>query len=141
MILNSGHLCAIFRIIPNKLMRHLFLSVLLITSCLSSTVLAQSTQPHYGHEQHRRALGTVTGRVQLSDGQVAEQVSVRIKGSGRGTVTAADGSFTLKAPAGWLVITVSCLGCVGQEVAVEATPFPVRVPDSLLCLSNGPGGR
>lgn len=117
-------------------MRHLFLSVLLITSCLSSTVLAQSTQPHYGHEQHRRALGTVTGRVQLSDGQVAEQVSVRIKGSGRGTVTAADGSFTLKAPAGWLVITVSCLGCVGQEVAVEVrSGQATEVP--LLTLARG----
>ncbi|GAA4048981.1 hypothetical protein GCM10022409_39370 [Hymenobacter glaciei] len=67
-------------------------------------------------------MGTVTGRVQLADGQPAEQVSVRIKGSERGTVTAADGSFVLRAPAGWQAIVVSCLGCVGQEAAVEVRP-------------------
>ena len=67
-------------------------------------------------------MGTVTGRVLLADGQPAEQVSVRVKGSERGTVTAADGSFTLRAPAGWQAIAVNCLGCVGQEVAVEVRP-------------------
>ena len=103
-------------------MRHFVLPVLLISSCLPGVVLAQSNQPHYQNEQHRKAMGTVAGRVQLADGQPAGQVSVRIKGSERGTVTAADGRFTLRAPAGWQAITVSCLGCVGQEVAVEVRP-------------------
>lgn len=103
-------------------MRQIFLPVLLISGCLPGVVLAQSNQPHHQNEQHRKAMGTVTGRVQLADGQPAEQISVRIKGSERGTVTAADGSFVLRVPAGWQAISVSCLGCVGQEVAVEVRP-------------------
>ena len=42
-----------------------------------------------------------------------------VKGTSRGTATAADGSFQLNAPAGWQVLTVTCLGCVPQEIAVE----------------------
>lgn len=106
-------------------MRHLVLPVLLISGCLPGVALAQSGQPHHTNEQHRKTMGTVTGRVQLADGQPAEQVSVRLKGSERGTVTDAEGRFTLRAPAGWQAIAVSCLGCVGQEVAVEVRPGQV----------------
>ncbi|WP_460504078.1 carboxypeptidase-like regulatory domain-containing protein, partial [Hymenobacter agri] len=81
-------------------------------------VTAQQVPAPRQHERHHGATGIVTGRVLLADGQPAEQVSVRIKGSEHGTVTAADGSFSLKAPAGWQAIAVSCLGCVGQEAAV-----------------------
>ena len=109
-------------------MPRLLLSVLLVSSCLPGIALAQTNQPPHNSEQQRQALGIVTGRVQLADGQPAGQVSVRIKGSERGTVTAADGSFTLRAPAGWQAIAMSCLGCVGQEVAVEVRPGqPVEV--------------
>ncbi len=100
-------------------MRHLVLPSLLFSVCLPSVVLAQSNQPQPRNEQHREAMGTVAGRVLLADGQPAGQVSVRVKGSERGTATDAEGRFTLKAPAGWQVIAVSCLGCVGQEMAVE----------------------
>jgi iron complex outermembrane receptor protein len=103
-------------------MRHLSLSVLLISACLPRLVQAQTDPSHHTNEQHRKGMGTVTGRVLLADGQPAEQVSVRIKGSERGTTTAADGRFVLRAPAGWQAIAVSCLGCVGQEVAVEVRP-------------------
>jgi iron complex outermembrane receptor protein len=55
----------------------------------------------------------------LANGKPAEQISVMVKGTTRGTTTAADGSFQLSAPAGWQVLTVSCLGCVPQEISVE----------------------
>jgi iron complex outermembrane receptor protein len=110
-------------------MRHLSLPVLLTISLLPLTVEAQHAPAPRRHEHRSGAAGTVTGRVLLADGQPAEQVSVRIKGSERGTVTAADGSFTLRAPAGWQAIAVSCLGCVGQEAAVEVQPGQaVEVP-------------
>ena len=114
-------------------MRHLVLPVLLISTCLPGIALAQSGQPHHNSEQYRKSMGTVTGRVQLADGQPAEQVSVRLKGSERGTVTDAQGRFTLRAPAGWQAIAVSCLGCVGQEVAIEVRPGQVaEVPAFML---------
>ena len=100
----------------------LLVPVLFLGICLPGVALAQTNQPHHQTEQHRKATGTVTGRVQLADGQPAGQVSVRIKGSERGTVTDAEGRFTLKVPVGWQAIAVGCLGCVGQEVAVEVRP-------------------
>ena len=103
-------------------MRHLFLPVLLVSGCLPAVAQAQSNAYQHNAEQHRKGMGTVAGRVLLADGQPAEQVSVRIKGSERGTTTDVDGRFVLRAPAGWQVIAVSCLGCVGQEVAVEVRP-------------------
>ncbi len=101
--------------ILNKHMRHLF--ALLLASSLPSAVLAQHSE-HY-HARHHEQTGTVTGRVMQADGKAAGQVAVRVKGTSLGTTTAADGSFELSVPAGWQVLTVSCLGCTPQEVSVE----------------------
>ncbi|GAB3573621.1 TonB-dependent siderophore receptor [Hymenobacter daeguensis] len=97
-------------------MRHFF-ALLLVASSLPATVWAQ--RPAHAHVRHHGPTGTVTGRVLQADGKAAEQVSVRVKGTPLGTTTAADGSFELNAPAGWQVLTVSCLGCTPQEVPVE----------------------
>ena len=103
-------------------MRYFVPLLSLSIALLPATGFAQD-MPMRHHKQHgNENNGTVTGRVLLADGQPAEQVSVRLKGSERGTVTAADGRFTLKAPAGWQAIMVSCLGCQAQEVAVEVQP-------------------
>jgi iron complex outermembrane receptor protein len=99
-------------------MRHVF--ALLLASSLPATVLAQ--HPAHQHGKQHGPTGTVTGRVVQADGKDAEQVSVRLKGTPLGTTTAADGSFELNAPAGWQVLTVSCLGCTPQEVTVEVKP-------------------
>lgn len=99
-------------------MRHLF--ALLLAASLPTTVLAQ--RPAHQHARHHGPTGTVTGRVVQADGKAAEQVSVRLKGTQLGTTTAADGSFELNVPAGWQVLTVSCLGCTPQEVSVEVKP-------------------
>jgi iron complex outermembrane receptor protein len=96
-------------------MRHLV--ALLLASSLPATALAQ--RPAHQHAKHHDQTGIVTGRVVQADGKAAEQVSVRMKGTQLGTTTAADGSFELNIPAGWQVLTVSCLGCTPQEVTVE----------------------
>ncbi|MBH8557842.1 TonB-dependent receptor [Hymenobacter negativus] len=103
-------------------MRYFVPLLSLSITLLPATGFAQN-MPMRHHKQHgSESNGTVTGRVLLADGQPAEQVSVRLKGSERGTVTAADGSFALKVPAGWQSLVVSCLGCQAQEVAVEVQP-------------------
>ncbi|MEL5992817.1 TonB-dependent receptor [Hymenobacter segetis] len=103
-------------------MRYFVTLLSLSIALLPATGFAQD-MPMRHHKQHgNENNGTVTGRVLLADGQPAEQVSVRLKGSERGTVTAADGTFTLKVPAGWQAFVVSCLGCQAQEVAVEVQP-------------------
>ncbi len=41
------------------------------------------------------------GRVALADGQLADQVAVRVKGSNCGTTPDADSRFQLRLAAGW----------------------------------------
>ncbi|WP_201980825.1 TonB-dependent receptor [Hymenobacter rubidus] len=83
---------------------------------------AQSNDPHRHHEKRHNLMGEVVGRIELADGQAAEQVSIRVKGTSLGVNSAADGTFRIQAPAGWQVLTVSCLGCTPQEVTVEVKP-------------------
>ncbi|WP_230687591.1 TonB-dependent receptor [Hymenobacter ruricola] len=83
---------------------------------------AQSGDPHRHHEKRHDRMGEVTGRIELADGQAAEQVSIRVKGTSLGVNSAADGTFRIQAPAGWQVLTVTCLGCTPQEVTVEVKP-------------------
>jgi iron complex outermembrane receptor protein len=59
------------------------------------------------------------GRVALADGQSPDHVAVLVKGTTRGTTPDASGNFSLEAPAGWQVLTVSGLGYATQEVTVE----------------------
>ena len=111
-------------------MRSALLPFSLALGLLPTLVAAQDGGPHHRrHEQQHGATGTVTGRVEQANGQAAEQVAVRVKGLPMGTTTAADGSFKLVVPAGWQVLTVSCLGCTPQEVTVEVKPGQqVEVP-------------
>ena len=99
-------------------------SLLLIASSLlnAPTALAQGGGHHHRNHEQNLATGTVTGRVQLAGGEAAAHVSILVKGTSFGTNPQADGSFRLAAPAGWQVLTISCLGCVPQEVSVEVQP-------------------
>ncbi|WP_317173612.1 TonB-dependent receptor [Hymenobacter montanus] len=82
--------------------------------------MAAQSGPDLRHNTQRKAgAGTITGRVILADGRPADQVSVRVKGTGLGTTPAADGSFRLSAPVGWQVLLVSSLGYAPQEITVE----------------------
>jgi len=60
----------------------------------------------------------VTGRVTGTDGQGVPSVTVRIKGSNAATTTAADGTYSISAPDG-AVLVFSSVGYVTQEVAVS----------------------
>jgi iron complex outermembrane receptor protein len=55
----------------------------------------------------------------LADGQSPDHISVLVKGTTHGTMPDANGNFSLEAPAGWQVITVSGLGYATQETTVE----------------------
>lgn len=97
---------------------------LVLIGCLAPACGFAQTAPGVREQPaaRRAATGTITGRVVLADGQdAADHVAVRIKGTRLGTSPAADGSFRLAAPAGWQVLTVTCLGCVPQEITVEVT--------------------
>lgn len=61
---------------------------------------------------------TITGKVTDSQGQPLPGVSVQLKGTKQGTVTTADGGYTIKVPDNNAVLTFSFLGMVTQEVAV-----------------------
>ena len=60
---------------------------------------------------------TVTGTVTNSAGKGIEGMNVILKGTRRGTVTRADGSFSIKANTGVLVI--SGIGYEQQEVPID----------------------
>jgi iron complex outermembrane receptor protein len=101
-------------------MRQLVLPVLLSGSLLPTVALAQTpATPSHSHQARRGHLGTVTGHVVLADGQPANHVSVMVKGTTHGTTPDAEGNFTLEAPTGWQVITVTGLGYSAQETSVE----------------------
>jgi iron complex outermembrane receptor protein len=81
-------------------------------------------------------MGTILGRVTLADGQSPEQVSVLVKGTAYGTTPDADGRFSLEAPAGWQVLTVTSLGYSAQEMTVEV-PNGQTVTITNLTLTRG----
>ncbi|WP_426061678.1 TonB-dependent siderophore receptor [Hymenobacter sp. B1770] len=94
--------------------------VLFLATTFAPVVSFAQHGPHYhSREEHSAGFGSVTGSIILADGQLAEQVSVRVKGTERGTAASVDGSFQLRAPAGWQVLVVSGLGYVPQELTVE----------------------
>jgi iron complex outermembrane receptor protein len=76
------------------------------------------------------------GRVALADGQSPDHVSVLVKGTTRGTMPDANGNFSLEAPAGWQVLTVSGLGYATQETTIEV-PNGQTVTAPTLTLTRG----
>jgi TonB-linked SusC/RagA family outer membrane protein len=66
----------------------------------------------------RPADRTLTGRVTGETGEALPGVSVTLKGTTRGTVTGADGSFQLSVPDGPAVLVFSSVGYERQEITV-----------------------
>jgi len=99
-------------------MRLLALSTFLAAALLPSIGAAQTPREHRHHRQ-LPGTGVVTGRIITREGQDASHMAVRVNGTQLGTNPAADGTFRLAMPAGWQVLTVTCLGCTPQEVTVE----------------------
>jgi TonB-linked SusC/RagA family outer membrane protein len=76
----------------------------------------------------------VTGKVTGSDNQAVASATIKVKGSNAAATTNADGTFSLKAPAGSFVLQVSSLGFAAKEVTVGASQATVNV--SLTAQSN-----
>src|ERR1700712_3516607 len=86
-----------------RLLKRVFLPILLL---LGITAFAQDK--------------TVTGKVTDSSGTGLQAVSVTIKGKNTGVQTAADGSFTLRVPAGSTTLVISSVGYATQQVPLDA---------------------
>jgi TonB-linked SusC/RagA family outer membrane protein len=69
----------------------------------------------------------VTGKVTGSDNQAVASATIKVKGSTAATTTNADGTFSLKAPAGSFVLQVSSLGFEAKEVTVGASQATANV--------------
>ena len=76
----------------------------------------------------------VTGKVTGADNQAVASATIKVKGSNAAATTNADGTFSLKAPAGSFVLQVSSLGFAAKEVTVGASQATVNV--SLTAQSN-----
>jgi len=69
----------------------------------------------------------VTGKVTGADNQAVASATIKVKGSNAAATTNADGTFSLKAPAGSFVLQVSSLGFASKEVSVGASQATVNV--------------
>lgn len=94
-----------------RLLRTMFLSVLL---ALGVAAVAQDK--------------TVTGKVTDSTGTGLSGISITVKGKGIGTQTKADGTFTVRVPAGSTRFVVSSIGYTSKEVSVDAATSIVLLP-------------
>lgn len=75
--------------------------------------------------------GTVTGKVSDSAGRAIENITVKVKGRNTGTVTAADGSFTLHGVTAATTLVFSYVGYTPKEVKVGAAgPLNVSLSPS-----------
>jgi TonB-linked SusC/RagA family outer membrane protein len=87
----------------------LFLLTLLLTNvCIASSV-AHSTLP---------APVTVTGLVKDESGLTLPGVSIKVKGTTFGTVTDAQGKFTISTPEAGSILQISFVGYVSQEIQI-----------------------
>jgi iron complex outermembrane receptor protein len=95
------------------------------TTALTDPTLATSDLPGPA------ARGTLKGRILTADGQPAEFVTVRLNGTRLGTLTDAQGRFTLKAPAGTYALVVSIIGYQPQERSVTVASGETTQLDAL----------
>ena len=65
--------------------------------------------------------GTIKGKVTTSDNKPADFVTVGLKGTKYGTMTDANGNYTIKAPEGAYTLMVSAVGIQSIETAVTVT--------------------
>ncbi|MBP5332821.1 MAG: carboxypeptidase-like regulatory domain-containing protein, partial [Bacteroidales bacterium] len=70
---------------------------------------------------------TVSGMVLDAQGLAVPGVGVVLEGTSTGTMTGADGSYSLRVPAREVVLVFSSLGYVTQNVTVAATQDKVNV--------------
>lgn len=80
---------------------------------------------------------TVTGKVtDEKDGQPVVGASVLVKGTGIGTQTKTDGSFSLNVQANATTLVISSVGYVSQEMLIGSAPVNVSLAQSASALSD-----
>lgn len=79
---------------------------------------------------------TVTGKVQDEKGEPLGNVSVQVKGTRQGTVTAADGTFSVSLSSNATTLIFSLLNYKTQELTARNSPMQVRLLSSVDNLSD-----
>jgi iron complex outermembrane receptor protein len=92
-----------------KLLQPLLKSITFLIVCFLLT-------PHVNAQSNR---GTIKGKVTTSDNQPASGVTVSLKGTKHGTLTADDGTFSIKAPSGSYTLVVSAVGLQSEEKQID----------------------
>lgn len=96
-----------FNINQNSMKKNLLVKIFAVLMLVTSAAFAQER--------------TVSGRVtSAEDGSALPGVNVIIKGTTNGTVTDAQGQYTLSAPANGAVLVFSFIGLVSQETALDS---------------------
>lgn len=81
--------------------------------------------------------GTIRGTVKTSDGSPAEFVTIGLKGTARGTVVNAKGTYVLKnVPAGGYTLTASFIGLIPQSKEIAVVAGETTVVDLVLSENN-----
>ena len=68
---------------------------------------------------------TVSGKVTDPQGAGIPNASVSVKGTSFGTITSADGSFSLAVPANNNTLIVSSVGYQDQQISIEGKSYPL----------------
>jgi TonB-linked SusC/RagA family outer membrane protein len=97
------------------------ISCLLITISLVQTIIVSNsvfgmTEVINELQQDTR---TITGRVESSDGESLPGVTVVLPGTSQGTITDAEGNFTLIVPSNALTLHFSFIGMIAQDVNIS----------------------
>jgi TonB-dependent SusC/RagA subfamily outer membrane receptor len=103
--------------------------------CFAGSMKAEITPVRHETEVSQQS-GKVTGTVNDNLGPVAG-ATVMVKGTNRGTVTDADGRFSLEGVNGGAVIQVACLGYVTQEITYSGLQsLAVTLGEDVLALDE-----
>ncbi len=104
-------------------------TLLLLTSSLAPAVaLAQAPVSTTGSH-------VVTGKVTAANGEGVPGVTVVLKGTTQGTSTDVNGSFTLTAPEGSILV-FSSVGFTSRELAASASPLAVVLSENAQALDE-----
>ncbi|MBS0029142.1 SusC/RagA family TonB-linked outer membrane protein [Chitinophaga sp. 22321] len=108
--------------------RHAVLRTLAVCSLAAAAPPALHAAANNGKAYTHTVKQTITGKVlDAKDGSPLPGVNIVIKGTNRGTVTTAEGSFSLSADAGEILV-ISLVGYNKQEVPAKAgTPMTIRL--------------
>lgn len=78
---------------------------------------------------------TISGQIKTADGDPLVGAAVLVKGTSNGTVTDADGSFTLNNVAKGSTLVVSFVGYISQEVNADGSNLSINLKEDSIWLA------